>query len=58
MSIDEAAKYLGRSRAAVEHMTRSGQLPTVRGDRRVFLDVCDLDQWIEENKTGSLTPRV
>ncbi len=50
MTIDQAAVYLGRTKEAVEHMIASGKLPTVRSDRRVFLDVRDVDRWIEQNK--------
>ncbi len=50
LSIDQAAVYLGRSKEAVAHMVASGKIPKVQGDRRIQLDVRDLDQWIEENK--------
>jgi len=49
-SVEEAAVYLGRSKEAVEHMVGAGKLAVVRADRRVFLDVRDLDRWIEANK--------
>ena len=49
-SVEEAAVYLGRSKEAVEHMIAAGKLAVVRADRRVFLDVRDLDHWIEANK--------
>jgi excisionase family DNA binding protein len=51
LTVDQAAVYLGRSREAIEHMIASGKLPTVRPDRRVFLDLEDLGRWISENKT-------
>ena len=50
LTIDAAAKYLGRTRSAVDHMVRGGLLPTVRSDRKIFLDVWDLDRFIDENK--------
>jgi excisionase family DNA binding protein len=50
LSVDQAAVYLGRTREAVQHMIASSKLPTVRSDRRVFIDVKDLDAWIEDNK--------
>jgi hypothetical protein len=31
-------------------MVSAGRLPIVRADRRVFLDVRNLDAWIEQNK--------
>ncbi len=54
LTIDQAAVYLGRTREAVQHLASSGKVPTVRADRRVFLDRVDLDKWIDENKTGSV----
>lgn len=50
LTIDAAAKYLGRTRSAVDHMVRGGLLPTVRSDRKIFLDLRDLDRFINENK--------
>jgi len=52
MTVDQAAVYLGRTREAVQHLVGSGKVPTVRADRRVFLDRNDLDKWIDDNKTG------
>ncbi len=52
LTIDQAAVYLGRTREALQHLASSGKVPTVRADRRVFLDRLDLDKWIEDNKTG------
>ena len=54
LTVDQAAVYLGRTKEAVQHMVASGKLPTVRSDRRVFVDVGDLDQWIAENKRKGL----
>jgi excisionase family DNA binding protein len=50
LSVDQAALYLGRTKAAIQHMISDGTLRTVRGDRRVFLDKNDLDEWIEKTK--------
>lgn len=52
MTIEQAAAYLGRTPEATQHLTSSGKIPTVRADRRVFVDRLDLDQWITDNKTG------
>jgi excisionase family DNA binding protein len=52
LTIEQAAAYLGRSREAIQHLASSGKIPTVRSDRRVFLDRLDLDKWIDDNKTG------
>jgi excisionase family DNA binding protein len=50
LSIDQAAVYVGRTREATQHLVASGKVPTVRTDRRVFIDRLDLDRWIEEHK--------
>jgi excisionase family DNA binding protein len=50
LSVEEAAAYLGRTKEAIQHMIAAGKLSTVKGGRRVFLDVRDLDQWIERSK--------
>jgi excisionase family DNA binding protein len=54
MTVDQGAAYLARTKEAVQHLVASGKLPTVRGDRRVFLDVRDLDAWIEQNKHAGI----
>jgi excisionase family DNA binding protein len=50
LTVDQAAVYIGRSKDAVQHMVSSGKVPTIRADRRVFIDVEDLDRWIREHK--------
>ncbi len=50
LTIEQAATYLGRTKEAVQHMVSSGKLPIVRGDRRIALDIQDLDRWIGSNK--------
>jgi excisionase family DNA binding protein len=50
ITVEEAAIYLGRSKEALQHMVASGKLATVKADRRVFLDIKDLDLWIDRNK--------
>jgi excisionase family DNA binding protein len=52
MTLDQAAVYLGWTREGVQHLVNSEKVPTVRTDRRVFLDRLDLDKWISDNKTG------
>ena len=52
MTIDQAAVYLGRTREALQHLVNSGKIPTVRADRRVFLDRLDLDKWIDDEQDG------
>ena len=54
LTVEQAAVYIGRSKEAVQHMISGGKMPTVRADRRVFLDVQDLDGWIEQNKEAGI----
>jgi excisionase family DNA binding protein len=50
LTVEQAAVYIGRTKEAVQHMISSSKLPSVRSDRRVFVDVLDLDAWIQDNK--------
>ena len=50
LTVEQAAQYLGRTELAVYQLISHKKLPTVRTDRRVMIDVRDLDRWIEENK--------
>lgn len=38
----------------MQHMVAEGKIPTVRSDRRIFIDVQDLDRWIAEHKQAGL----
>ena len=49
-NVKEAGKYLGRSAWAVRHLIWSGELPQVRQGRRVFVDIVDLEQFVERFK--------
>lgn len=52
LTVAQAAIYLGRSEDAIRHMIGSGKIRPVRGDRRISIDVRDLDDWITTNKEG------
>jgi excisionase family DNA binding protein len=54
LTVEQSAVYIGRTKDAVQHMIASGKLSTVRSDRRVFIDIRDLDAWIEENKQSGI----
>jgi len=54
LTVEQAGSYLGRSKEAVEHMIASAKIPTVRIDRRVFIDVRDLDRLIEDSKVTGI----
>jgi excisionase family DNA binding protein len=50
-SVEHAAIYLGTTAWGVREMYYDEKIPCVRNGRRVFLDVKDMDAWIERNKT-------
>lgn len=54
LSVYEAAEYIGRTPTAVRDLVRDGKISSVRCDRRVFLDIEDLNAWIERNKELAL----
>jgi len=49
-TVEEAAMYLGRSVWSVRRLIWDGLLPEVRIDKRVQVDIRDLDAFIEHNK--------
>jgi len=51
LTIKEAATYLGRSVPAIRELIWKGKLPIIRPDRRIHLDLFDLEKWIEQHKT-------
>jgi excisionase family DNA binding protein len=51
MSVNEAARYIGRSPKALRHLIANGTIPCIRDGSRVHLDRTDLDGWIEMRKT-------
>jgi len=50
LSIREAGIYLSRSPWTVAEMVRSGRLPYVSDGKRKFLDIQDINHWIDSNK--------
>jgi excisionase family DNA binding protein len=50
LTVSQAAQYLGRTTASLQHLIAAGKVPTIRSDRRVLLDIQELDRWIAENK--------
>ena len=50
-SLPEAAEYLGRSTWSVRRLIWGGELPSVRAGRRVHVDMNDMEEFIERNKT-------
>ena len=56
-TVEESAVYMGRTLEAMQHMISAGKIPTVRMDRRVFIDVRDLDRLIENSKACAMLKR-
>jgi hypothetical protein len=50
LSVKDGAKYIGRSEHSTRHLIRSGKLPSVQIDDRIFLDIRDLDRTIDSAK--------
>ncbi len=49
-TVDEAARYIGRTPKALRHMIATKSISVVRDGGRVHLDRSDLDLWIEMHK--------
>lgn len=49
-SLKDTSVYLGRSLNSVRQMLWDGKLPFIRDGKRIFIDVQDLDKWIERSK--------
>jgi excisionase family DNA binding protein len=50
-SLPEAAHYLGRTLWSIRELVWAGKLPIVRDGKRIFVDINDLNAYIEKNKT-------
>jgi len=50
-SIREAAVYLGISTWSVRKMIWAGKIPYIKNGKRILLDIRDIDEWIDANKT-------
>ena len=53
LSIEQAARKLGRTVPAMEHLIRQHRLPVVRIDRRIFLDYRDILKLIDDHKISA-----
>jgi len=51
--LKEAAAYLGRPVFSVRTLIWKGALPCVKDGRKLYLDVFDMDKYIEQNKEFS-----
>jgi len=52
-TLKEAAEYLGRSEWGMRELIWAGSIPVVRteGGRKIFLDIEDLNDFINRNKS-------
>ena len=50
LTVDDAAKYIGRTPKALRHMIANGAVPAIREGGRVHLDRSDMDRWVELRK--------
>jgi hypothetical protein len=50
LTVEQAADYIGRTVPAVRALIVAQAFPSVQTDRRVVLDVRDLDTWINQHK--------
>ena len=52
-TLKEAAEYLGRSEWGMRELIWAGSIPVVRteGGRKIFLDIEDLNDFINQNKS-------
>ena len=55
-TLKEAAEYLGRSKWSMRELVWSGSIPVVKpeGARKIFLDIEDLNNFIDRNKSTYL----
>lgn len=49
-SIKEAAVFLGRSEWSVREMLWAAKMPYIKDGKRIFIDIGDLEAWIDRNK--------
>ena len=52
-TLKEAAHYLGRSEWGMRELIWAGKIPVVREERarKIFLDLQDMDEFIQKNKS-------
>jgi hypothetical protein len=52
--LKEAAFYLGRPVFSVRTLIWNGALPCIRDGKKLYLDIYDMDRYIEQNKVTML----
>jgi excisionase family DNA binding protein len=53
LSVNDAARYIGRTPKALRHMIANGAIATIREGGRIHLDRADLDRWIELRRAAA-----
>ena len=53
-NLKESAIYLGRTVCALREVIWDGKIPYVKDGRRIFLDINDMNDWIDRNKTKTM----
>ena len=49
-NLKEAALYLGRTVWGIRELIWSGRIPVIQDGRKQYIDIYDLDKYIEGNK--------
>ena len=49
-NLKDAAVYLGRTVWGIRELIWSGRIPVIQDGRKQYLDIYDLDKYIESNK--------
>lgn len=50
-SLKEASIYLGRPVYSMRVLIWNGSLPVVRDGKKLYVDIVDMEKWIDRNKT-------
>lgn len=50
-TLKEAARYLGRSEWGMRELIWSKKIPVVREVRKIYLDINDLEEYVNRNKS-------
>jgi len=53
-SLQDTSIYLGRSINGVRQMLWDGKMPFIKDGKRIFIDLKDIEIWIEKNKTTNV----
>lgn len=54
LGMPDAARYLGRTKCAMQHLVAAGDVPYIKIGRRVFFDKRDLDAWINAKRHAAI----